>query len=103
MRGPHLARAGRGESGRRARRPVGCPASFEGTDARVTPVLSFAEVPTHPHVAARGTITISEVGRVPQAAPVSHFPRTQPDQPTPPPHPGADTAAVFADWDVTAK
>ncbi|MGA8517604.1 MAG: CaiB/BaiF CoA-transferase family protein, partial [Pseudonocardiaceae bacterium] len=31
-------------------------AVFEGTDACVAPVLSFAEVPAHPHIAARGTV-----------------------------------------------
>lgn len=74
-------------------------AVFDGTDACVAPVLSFAEVPGHPHIAARGTVIT--VGRVPQAAPAPRFSRTRPDQPAPPPQPGADTAAVFADWDVT--
>ncbi|MDQ3761091.1 MAG: CoA transferase [Actinomycetota bacterium] len=71
-------------------------AVFEGTDACVTPVLSFAEVPTHPHIAARGTvITLNEV---PQAAPAPRFSRTSPDRPTPPPHPNTDPAVVLADW-----
>ncbi|MGH3824348.1 MAG: CaiB/BaiF CoA transferase family protein [Pseudonocardiaceae bacterium] len=76
-------------------------AVFEGTDACVTPVLSFAEVPTHPHITARSTII--EIGGVSQAAPAPRFSRTHPDHPTPPPHPGADTAAVLTDWDVTAQ
>ncbi|MBV9058725.1 MAG: CoA transferase [Pseudonocardiales bacterium] len=74
-------------------------AVFEGTDACVAPVLSFAEVPAHPHIAARGTIIT--VGGVPQAAPAPRFSRTVPDTPTPPPQPGADTAAVLADWGIT--
>jgi alpha-methylacyl-CoA racemase len=74
-------------------------AVFDCTDACVAPVLSFAEVPEHPHIAARGTVIT--VDGVPQAAPAPRFSRTQPDQPTPPPKPGADTAAVLADWDVT--
>ncbi len=74
-------------------------AVFEGTDACVTPVLSFAEVATHPHIAARGTII--ELGGVPQAAPAPRFSRTAPTHPAPPPHPGADTAEVLADWDIT--
>lgn len=74
-------------------------AVFEGTDACVAPVLSFAEVPAHPHIAARGTIIT--VGGVPQAAPAPRFSRTVPDIPTPPPQPGADTAAVLADWGIT--
>lgn len=73
-------------------------AEFEGTDACVTPVLSFAEVPTHPHIAARGTIIT--VDGAPQAAPAPRFSRTPPDLPTPPPQPGADTAQVLADWAV---
>jgi alpha-methylacyl-CoA racemase len=73
-------------------------AVFEGTDACVTPVLSFAEVPMHPHIAARDTII--EIDGVPQAAPAPRFSRTPPDLPTPPPQPGADTAEVLADWAV---
>jgi alpha-methylacyl-CoA racemase len=73
-------------------------AVFEGTDACVAPVLSFAEVPSHPHIAARGTVI--DLDGVPQAAPAPRFSRTSPDRPTPPPQPGADTAAVLADWDV---
>jgi alpha-methylacyl-CoA racemase len=75
-------------------------AAFEGTDACVAPVLSFAEVPTHPHIAARGTVIT--VDGVPQAAPAPRFSRTRPDRPTPPPKPGADTADVLADWAVVA-
>jgi alpha-methylacyl-CoA racemase len=74
-------------------------AVFEGTDACVTPVLSFAEVPAHPHIAARGTIVA--LGGVPQATPAPRFSRTRPDQPVPPPRPGADTADVLAEWGVT--
>ncbi len=74
-------------------------AVFAGTDACVTPVLSFAEVAAHPHIAARGTII--EVDGVPQAAPAPRFSRTPPAFPTPPPHPGADTAEVLADWGIT--
>jgi alpha-methylacyl-CoA racemase len=75
-------------------------AVFEGTDACVTPVLSFAEVPAHPHIAARDTIT--SLGGVPQAAPAPRFSRTVPGQPSPPPQPGADTTAVLADWGVAS-
>jgi alpha-methylacyl-CoA racemase len=71
---------------------------FEGTDACVAPVLSFAEVPAHPHIAARGTII--NLGGVSQAAPAPRFSRTRPDRPTLPPKPGADTAEVLADWGV---
>lgn len=74
-------------------------AVFDGTDACVAPVLSFAEVPVHPQIAARGTIVTLD--GVPQAAPAPRFSRTVPDPPAAPPQPGADTAHVFADWDVT--
>ncbi|MBV8993003.1 MAG: CoA transferase [Pseudonocardiales bacterium] len=47
---------------------------FEDTDACVTPVLSFSEVPTHPHIAARHTITTLD--GVLQAAPAPRFSRT---------------------------
>jgi len=74
-------------------------AVFEGTDACVAPVLSFAEVSTHPHIAARGTVIT--VDGVPQAAPAPRFSRTRPERPAPPPKPGADTTDVLADWNVT--
>ena len=74
-------------------------AVFEETDACVAPVLSFAEVSSHPHIAARGTVI--DLDGVPQAAPAPRFSRTSPGRPTPPPQSGADTAAVLADWDVT--
>ncbi|HEY6421789.1 MAG TPA: CaiB/BaiF CoA-transferase family protein [Pseudonocardiaceae bacterium] len=73
-------------------------AAFEGTDACVAPVLSFAEVPMHPHIATRGTIV--ELDGVPQAAPAPRFSRSSPAPPAPPRQPGADTAAVLADWEV---
>lgn len=37
---------------------------FDGTDACVTPVLSFAEAPAHPHVAARAALTARTDGAV---------------------------------------
>jgi alpha-methylacyl-CoA racemase len=73
-------------------------AVFEGTDACVSPVLSFAEVAAHPHIAARDTIITLD--GVPQAAPAPRFSRTNPDLPAPPPQPGSDTAEVLADWNV---
>lgn len=68
---------------------------FAGTDACVTPVLSFAEAPDHPQLAARGSLV--PLGGVVQSAPAPRFSRTVPDTPAPPP--GADdTAEVRADW-----
>ncbi|MGH3832757.1 MAG: CaiB/BaiF CoA transferase family protein [Pseudonocardiaceae bacterium] len=74
-------------------------ALFEGTDACVTPVLAFGEVPAHPHIAARGTLI--NLGGQLQAAPAPRFSRSCPDRPTPPREPGSDTAEVLADWGVT--
>ncbi len=73
-------------------------AVFEGTDACVTPVLSFEEATTHPHLAARETVI--SIGGVAQAAPAPRFSRTPAAKPTPPRTPGADTEAVLADWDA---
>ncbi len=71
-------------------------AHFAGTDACVTPVLTMAEAPEHPHNRARGTFT----GPPDQPAPgprfSSHPPRIR-DCPT---RPDAARAAVLADWGV---
>jgi alpha-methylacyl-CoA racemase len=66
---------------------------FAGTDACVSPVLSPAEAPSHPHNAARGTFT--EVGGLVQPGPAPRFSRTPAGPPGAPPQPGADTAAVL--------
>jgi alpha-methylacyl-CoA racemase len=71
-------------------------ASFEGTDACVTPVLAPDEVATHPHLAARGSLV--EVDGVLQAAPAPRFSRTPADPPRPPGGRGGDARAVLADW-----
>jgi alpha-methylacyl-CoA racemase len=42
---------------------------FDGTDACVTPVLTFEEAPDHPHVAARGSLTRAGGDVVSAAAP----------------------------------
>ncbi len=70
---------------------------FAGTDACVTPVLSFGEAAQFPHVTARGTVIT--LGGIPQAAPAPRFSRTPPATPSAPPVPGGDTEAVLADWD----
>jgi alpha-methylacyl-CoA racemase len=69
---------------------------FEGTDACVTPVLSFEEAAEHPHMAARQTLI--EVDGVVQAAPAPRFSRTTTDAPRTPaqPEPGNDT--VLESW-----
>jgi alpha-methylacyl-CoA racemase len=47
---------------------------FDGTDACVSPVLSWAEAPEHPHLKARGTLV--EHDGVVQPAPAPRFSRT---------------------------
>jgi alpha-methylacyl-CoA racemase len=70
--------------------------SFAGTDACVTPVLSFAEAARAPHLVARESVITLD--GIPQAAPAPRFSRTPAGTPAPPPLPGGDTAAVLADW-----
>jgi crotonobetainyl-CoA:carnitine CoA-transferase CaiB-like acyl-CoA transferase len=60
---------------------------LEGTDACFAPVLSMAEAPRHPHLAARKTFV--DVDGVVQPAPAPRFSRTVPDTPTPPEQPDA--------------
>ena len=71
-------------------------AVFTGTDACVAPVLSFAEAPSHPHNAARGTF--AEVAGVAQPAPAPRFDRTPGSIKGPPPAPGQHTDEALADW-----
>ncbi|HEY2641495.1 MAG TPA: CaiB/BaiF CoA-transferase family protein [Streptosporangiaceae bacterium] len=67
---------------------------FAGTDACVSPVLSIAEAPTHPHAAARNAFV--DVDGLTQPAPAPRFGRTAAATPAAPPRPGADTDSVLA-------
>ena len=58
-------------------------ALFDGTDACVTPVLTFAEAAEHPHLAARGTHLALD--GVTQPAPAPRFSRTPAGVPAAPP------------------
>jgi len=49
-------------------------AVFDGTDACATPVLTFAEAPGHPHVAARGSLVDASAGVT--ASPAPRFSRS---------------------------
>ncbi|MFE1483705.1 CoA transferase [Streptomyces sp. JUS-F4] len=71
---------------------------FAGTDACVAPVLSLTEAPHHPHLAARSTFV--EHSGITQPAPAPRFSATPVSVRGGPARPGADTAAVAADWDV---
>jgi alpha-methylacyl-CoA racemase len=75
-------------------------ARLEGTDACFAPVLDMAEAPQHPHNRARGTFV--EVDGVTQPAPAPRFSRTAAETPTSPRAPGADSAAILADWGIAA-
>jgi alpha-methylacyl-CoA racemase len=73
---------------------------FNGTDACVTPVLSFAEVESEPHITERDTFfhDVSAAGDNLEPAPAPRFSRSVPPTPTPPGDKGADTEAVLRDW-----
>lgn len=73
-------------------------ALFEGWDACVTPVLSLADAPSHPHNIARKAFV--EVGGILQNAPAPRFSRTVTEVPRPPVEPGASRAQVVADWQL---
>ena len=62
---------------------------FAGSDACVTPVLSFAEIETEAHNTERGGFYTESGGVFLMPAP--RFSRTQPDRPTPPRAPGRTT------------
>ncbi|MBT0565782.1 CaiB/BaiF CoA-transferase family protein [Williamsia sp. CHRR-6] len=68
-------------------------AVFDGTDACTTPVLTFAEAPTHPHMAARANLV--ELDGVTQAAVAPRFSRTVPGTPTPPVRTATDPATIW--------
>lgn len=70
-----------------------------GTDACVTPVLALRETPSHPHLAARGSVTAHDGALQPGRAP--RF-SAHPDQPLPaPPRLGEHTAAVLSAYTAT--
>jgi alpha-methylacyl-CoA racemase len=74
-------------------------AIFAGSDACVSPVLSLAEAPVHPHNVARGTFV--KVGEALQPGPAPRFSATPAPLPTPP---GGDASDVLAGlgFDVSA-
>jgi alpha-methylacyl-CoA racemase len=74
-------------------------AVFEGTDACVAPVLSLGEAVEHPHLAARGTFT--DEGGLTQPAPAPRLSATPGTVRRPPALPGAHTAEVARDWELS--
>ncbi|SNX99077.1 alpha-methylacyl-CoA racemase [Geodermatophilus sabuli] len=73
-------------------------ATFEGTDACVTPVLGLTEAPAHPHLAARGTF--ADVDGHPQPAPAPRFSRTPAAVRGAPRPPGRDTRTALQAWGI---
>lgn len=71
-------------------------AVLEGTDACFAPVLDLGEAPHHPHNADRSNHIM--VDGMMSPAPAPRFGDTLPALPTPATAPGANTAAVLADW-----
>ncbi len=72
---------------------------FEGTDACVTPVLSFREAETHPHLVSRGTLI--EADGVTQAAPAPRLSRTPAPGIRPPRTDLDDAQTIIDDWTST--
>jgi alpha-methylacyl-CoA racemase len=72
---------------------------FVDVDACVSPVLTFGEAVSHPHLKSRGTFV--DVAGVQQPAPAPRFSRTVPGVPSPPPKLDGDREAVLAEWGVT--
>jgi len=69
-------------------------ALFEGSDACVTPVLSLAEAPVHPHARARRAFV--EVDGIVQPAPAPRFSASSAGRPAAPPRAaGCDTRTVL--------
>ncbi|MCW5732174.1 MAG: CoA transferase [Alphaproteobacteria bacterium] len=71
-------------------------AAMEGSDVCFAPVLDMGEAMEHPHNVARGTFV--EIDGIRQPGPAPRFSRTRPGRPSPPPAPGAHTAAALGDW-----
>ncbi|RKR97610.1 alpha-methylacyl-CoA racemase [Williamsia muralis] len=68
--------------------------TFAGVDACVTPVLTFAEAETDPHMVSRGVFTT--IDGITQPAPAPSFSRTSPAVPASPPRHAVDAVDVWA-------
>ncbi|NLT30096.1 MAG: CoA transferase [Propionibacterium sp.] len=66
---------------------------FDGTDACVTGVLTFAEAAEDEHIAARGSLV--EVDGILQPLPAPRFSRTEATMPTPPATTATDPATIW--------
>jgi alpha-methylacyl-CoA racemase len=84
----------------RARARAEWLAVFDGTDACVTPVLSFTEARQHPHNVARGTFV--EAFGVVQPAPAPRLSRTPASIAGPPPRGGQHSREILTEWGFDA-
>ena len=71
-------------------------ALLEGTDACIAPILTLAEAPAHPHLAARETFVTHE--GIVQPAPAPRFSRTPSAIQSPASVPVSPASAVLAWW-----
>ena len=71
-------------------------ALLEGSDACFAPVLDMTEAPAHPHNRARASFI--DVDGVTQPAPAPRFSRSTAQPVRAASAPGADSAAILADW-----
>jgi alpha-methylacyl-CoA racemase len=69
---------------------------YEGTDACVTPVLTFEEAASHPQNAGRGVF--ARVGRVLHPSPAPRFGRTSTQRPAAPPPGPVDVYRLIESW-----
>lgn len=69
---------------------------FEGTDACVTPVLTFTEAAEEPHLRQRRAIV--SAGGVPQGGTAPRFSRHEAPFPTHPPGIGENRSEILTDW-----
>lgn len=68
-------------------------AVFEGTDACTSPVLTFAEASSDPHMAARANLV--DIDGVTQAQVAPRFSRTSPETPTGPVREATDPSTIW--------
>lgn len=66
---------------------------FDGTDACVSPILTFAEAPDHVHLKERETLV--DIGGVTQHRPAPRFSRTPNGIPTAPPSTATDAETIW--------
>jgi alpha-methylacyl-CoA racemase len=71
---------------------------FATVDACVTPVLSLAEAPAHPHLAARGTFELDAGASIPAGAP--RFSNSEAIRVGSPPVRGSHTREVLQAWKI---